>query len=119
MGTSSQNKKFFRTCVRTRNFFRLSVCTLQTAFATVASTPNPKFQITSQDQIYRIMSMKDLVVSISIRRKDPHDRMSESQEKLARKVYKKRINSWQDYFVKVYYYLHKYVLNYNYQLMSN
>lgn len=65
------------------------------------------------------MSMKDLVVSISIRQKDPHDRMSESQEKLARKVYKKRINSWQDYFVKVYYYLHKYVLNYNYQLMSN
>ena len=47
------------------------------------------------------MSMKDLVVSISIRQKDQHDRMSESQEKLARKVYKKRINSWQDYFVKV------------------
>ena len=61
------------------------------------------------------MSMKDLVVSISIRQKDPH----ESQEKLARKVYKKRINSWQDYFVKVYYYLHKYALNYNYQLMPN
>ena len=46
------------------------------------------------------MSMKDLVVSISIRQKDQHD-MSESQEKLARKVYKKRLNSWQDYFVKV------------------
>ena len=52
------------------------------------------------------MSMKDLVVSISIRQKDPHDAMSESQEKLARKVYKKRINSWQDYFVKVCNYLH-------------
>lgn len=47
------------------------------------------------------MSMKDLVVSISIRQKDQRDTMSESQEKLARKVYKKRINSWQDYFVKV------------------
>jgi len=46
------------------------------------------------------MSMKDLVVSISIRQKDQRDTMSESQEKLARKVYKKRINSWQDYFVK-------------------
>ena len=63
------------------------------------------------------MSMKDLVVSISIRQKDPH----ESQEKLARKVYKKRINSWQDYFVKVcYYYLRTtYLLNYVYQLMPN
>ena len=49
------------------------------------------------------MSMKDLVVSISTRQKEPKDQydMSESQEKLARKVYKKRINAWQDYFVKV------------------
>ena len=52
------------------------------------------------------MSMKDLVVSISIRHKDQRDTMSETQEKLARKVYKKRINAWQDYFVKVCYYLH-------------
>ena len=59
------------------------------------------------------MSMKDLVVSISIRQKDQHDKMSESQEKLARKVYKKRINSWQDYFVKVCYYIFTYEeLNY-------
>ena len=57
------------------------------------------------------MSMKDLVVSISIRQKDQRDTMSESQEKLARKVYKKRINSWQDYFVKVSYYLHIYMPN--------
>jgi hypothetical protein len=58
------------------------------------------------------MSMKDLVVSISIRQKDPHDAMSESQEKLARKVYKKRINSWQDYFVKVNMLLFTYIFMY-------
>ena len=56
------------------------------------------------------MSMKDLVVSISIKQKDQHDTMSESQEKLARKVYKKRINSWQDFFIKVCHYLHMYLI---------